>query len=118
MPEDIRSKPTVLSRLELLEEKLDDTVVDFCADREGEDLARNERTARTLAALLRECERMEAMKKKYDGSESGGHDDDESEALEALTLELKRKIIRSRNGGRDRTVAEESNGGETEESAS
>ena len=93
MPEDIRKKGTVLSRLELLEEKLDDTVVDFCADRDAEQLAQHERTARTLASLLRETERLEEMKRKF---EQGQDDDSEYSPaeVERMRIELKRRLDR------------------------
>lgn len=94
MPDDIRAAGALPARLALLEHKLAETVRDFCADRDGEELPRFERTARTLASLMRESERMEEMKRKYERAGSDQQHEFDPAEIERMRAEIKRRLDR------------------------
>ncbi|WP_205967553.1 hypothetical protein [Aquisalinus luteolus] len=92
MPEDIRTDHPVLSRLGLLEKRLDELVAQFCHQPDSEEPI--DRTARTLSTLLRESERIEEMKRKYDKSGQDGDSEYSPAEVERMRAELERRLDR------------------------
>lgn len=86
MPQAVTPTGTFLSRLGLLEEKLDNTVLRFCTQ-DDEEVPLNE-VASTLGTLLRQTEKTEELKGRY-----GRADDTDGDAeLEQLRNDIKKKL--------------------------